>query len=346
MRAALLEDLGKLRIIDTDAPRLSKSDDLLIEIGASGICGSEVHAFKGTHPFRKPPSIMGHEVAGRVIEVGAEAEGFEPGDKVAVLPYRTCGQCQWCQAGDVQLCPSRIVLGTPEWPGGFGEIITAPAHGTYRLPDHVSYVEGTLVETLAVGTRAVRRAGIKAGESVAIIGTGPIGMVISAAASLARARQIIAVDRHQHCLDIAAQFLGATDTVLANGDSNGDSTADKILTVTGGRKVDVVIMAVGLPGLMKDAFRAVNRNGRIVLVAMFDGPLQFDAFEVINPELTLIGTTGYSARDFRAALHLIGSGRVRAREMVSHVLPLADIQRGFELAETKSDRAIKVVVEM
>ena len=301
-----------------------------------------MHAFKGTHPFRKPPSIMDHEVAGRVIEVGSGAEGFEPGDRVAVLPYRTCGQCDWCESGDVQPCPSRIVPGTPEWPGGFGEIITAPAHCTFRLPDHVSYVEGTLVETLAVGMRAVRRAGIKAGESIAIIGTGPIGMVVSAAASLAGARQIIAVDRHRHCLDIARQFLGATHTVLADG----DSTADRIGTVTGGRKVDVVVMAVGLPALMKDAFRAVDRNGRIVLVAMFDGPFRFDAFGVIHPELTLIGCTGYSARDFRATLDLIGSDRVRAREMVSHVLPLADIRRGFALAESKSDRAIKVVVEM
>ena len=342
MKAALLEAIGKLRIIETTAPSLQSASDLLIEIGATGICGSEVHALKGTHPFRKPPSIMGHEVAGRVVEVGADVAGFVPGDRVAVLPYRTCGDCRWCRAGDFQMCPSRIVLGTVDWPGGFGQVITAPAHCAYRLPDHVSFVEGALVETLAVGVRAVERAGIEPGESLAIIGTGPIGMAVSAAANKAQAAQIITVDRQQHCLDTAQRHLGATHGVLADG----AATADKIRALTDGEGVDVVFLTVGVPALLQEALNAVNRHGRIMLVAMFDGPLQFESFDVIHPELTLIGSTGYSAQNYETALDLVASGRVRAEAVVSHVLPLTDIVRGFELADTKADNAMKVMLEL
>ena len=342
MKAALLEAIGKLRIIETAAPRLDKADDLLIEVGATGICGSEVHAFKGTHPFRKPPSIMGHELAGRVVEVGADVTGFAPGDRVALLPYRTCGDCRWCRAGESQICPARTVMGTPDWPGGFGEIVTAPARGAYHLPDHLSYVEGALIETLAVGVRSFERAGVRAGENVAIIGTGPIGMAVAAAASRAEAAQIICVDRQPHCLDTATRHLGATHGVLADG----RSIVDEIKALCDGEGVDVVFMTVGVPALMEEALRAVNRQGRIILVAIFDGPLSFDSNAVSNPEISLLGTSGYSTGNYETALDLIASRKVRADAMVSHVLPLGDIRRGFELADTKADDAMKVMLEL
>lgn len=344
MKAALLEAVGDIKVVEMDAPTLQSPSDVLIEIGAAGICGSEVHAFKGSHPFRKPPSVMGHEVAGRVLEVGADVIGVNAGDRVSVYPYRTCGHCRWCRSGDFQQCPTRTVLGVPDWPGGFGEIIAAPGDCLHRLPDHVSYIEGTLVETLAVGTRAVQRGGVQAGESVAVIGTGPIGMVIAAAARIAGAEKIITVDLQQHCLDLAQRHLGATHGVLA-GAGEG-STAAQIQEITDGDGADVVFIAMGLPKLMHEALAAVSRQGRIVLVALFDGPLQFDAYGIINPELTVLGSTGYSQQNYKTALEFVASGQVHANAIVSHVLPLAEVQRGFELADAKADNAVKIVLEM
>ena len=233
-------------------------------------------------------------------------------------------------------------MGTPEWPGSFGQVIAAPAKRIHRLPDHVTYVQGAVVEPLAVGARAVRRAGVQEGESVAILGTEPIGMMVCAAANLKRASKIIAVDRQVHCLDTARRHLGATDTVLADG----GSTAAKIQALTDCEGVDVVFLTVGLPGLMQEAFDSISRWGRIILVALFDGPLHFEAFEIINPDLTVIGTTGYSSQDFADALDLIASGQVPAEAMVSHVLPLDQAQHGFELADTKADNAMKVVLDV
>ena len=342
MKAALLEAIGKLTIIETEAPRLDDPNDILIEVGATGICGSEVHAFKGTHPFRKPPSIMGHELAGRVMEVGAAVTGFEPGDRVAILPYRTCGVCRWCRTGESQVCPSRTVMGVPGWPGGFGEIVAVPARGAYRLPDHVSYVEGALVETLAVGVRAVERGGVRAGESVAIIGTGPIGMAVAAAACQAEAAKIICVDRQPHCLDTATRDLGATHGVLADG----RPIVDEIKGLNDGEGADIVFMTVGVPALMTDALAAVRRHGRIVMVAIFDTPVSLDSHSLTGAEVSLIGTSGYSEANYAAALELIASKTVRAKAMVSHVLPLDEIQRGFDLADTKAEGAMKVMLEL
>ncbi len=342
MKAALLEAIGKLTIIETEAPRLDDPRDLLIEVGATGICGSEVHAFKGTHPFRKPPSIMGHELAGRVLEVGASVDGFTPGERVAVLPYRTCGRCRWCRAGDSQVCPERMVMGVPGWPGGFGQVVAVPAQGAYRLPDHLSYVDGALVETIAVGVRSVARSGLAKGESAAIIGTGPIGLAVAAAARQAGAEKIICVDRQPHCLEVARRDLGASDVVLADG----RPVADEIRALTGGEGADVVFMTVGVPSLLEDALLAVARHGRIVLVAIFDGPLTLDSHAVGGAEISLVGTSGYSPRDYEAALALISGGTVRAGAMVSHVLPLEQIQRGFDLADTKAEAAIKVMLEL
>ncbi len=344
MKAALLEAIGQINIVETKAPELRNPSDVLVEIGAVGICGSEVHAFKGSHPFRKPPSVMGHEVAGRILEVGSGVTGFTAGERVCIYPFRTCGNCKWCISGEFQQCAERLVLGVPAWPGGFGEVIAAPQSGLHRLPDHVSFVEGTLVETLAVGVHAVERGRVKTGDSVAVIGMGPIGLAIAASSRVAGAETVIAVDVQQHCLDVATNQLGATHGVLASNTERATATAIK--TMTNGEGADIVFMAIGLPHLMEEALAAVGRNGRIVLVAFFDGPLTIDAFGIINPEITISGSTGYSAPNYKKALDLISSGKVRANAIVSHILPLTEINRGFELADSKSDKAIKVVLEM
>ena len=126
MKAILLEEVGKLTITEADRPILNGPDELLIKAAAVGVCGSEIHAFRGTHPFRKPPSIQGHEVTGDVVAVGADVSAFDIGDRVFVDPQWTCGHCIWCASGRHNLCPHKKVLGTIGWSGGLGEYIVAP----------------------------------------------------------------------------------------------------------------------------------------------------------------------------------------------------------------------------
>ena len=342
MKAAVLESIGHLAIRQVDAPQLSGADEALIQVRAVGICGSEIHAFKGTHPFRKPPSILGHEVTGDIVQVGAEVSGFSVGARVFVDPQWTCGQCIWCLSGRHNLCPTKDVLGTPRWVGGLGEYIVAPAQALYSLPEHVSYVEGTTIEPLSVGVHMVERAGVSAGESVVVLGAGAIGMMVSAVASVRGARPIVAVDLQQHCLDIARQHFGVTHSLL--GDEG--PVADCILDITGGQGVDVTYLTVGVPALVDEAIQMAACEGRIFFVALFDQSVQMEPNVLIDKHLTLLASAMYNASEIRTAVDLVASGQVPAGAMVTYVLPLGEAQRAFDLAASKEDGAIKVVIEM
>ena len=137
MRAAFLEAEGHLVMAEAETPTIQSHDQILIQVKTVGVCGSEVHAFHGTHPFRKAPVILGHEVAGDVIAVGEAVTDFKAGDRVIVDPQWTCGQCAYCRAGDINLCPSKKVLGTPAWPGAFGQVILAPEEAVFHLPHNL-----------------------------------------------------------------------------------------------------------------------------------------------------------------------------------------------------------------
>jgi L-iditol 2-dehydrogenase len=341
VKAALLESVGKLTITEVERPALADPDQVLVQVKAVGVCGSEIHAFKGTHPFRKPPSVLGHEVTGDVVRVGTAVRDFVPGDRVFVDPQWTCGECRWCRTGRHNLCPTKQVLGTVQWSGGLGEYVVAPERSLYPLPEHVSYIEGTTIEPLSVAVHMIEHVGVGVDESVVVLGTGAIGMMVTAMASVKGASPIIAVDLQAHCLDMAQQSLGATHGLLAGE----GSLADRILDITQGKPVDVILLTVGVPSLVDEALAIVATEGRIMFVALFDQPVQFEPNVLIDKHLTFLGSAMYNARDIQTAVDLVSSGKVQAGAMVTHVLPLAEAQRGFDLAATKQDGAIKVVLE-
>jgi L-iditol 2-dehydrogenase len=344
MKAAVLEEVGRLAIREVARPELTGPDQALVKVRAVGICGSEIHAFEGTHPFRKPPSILGHEVTGDIVEVGAEVPGFGAGDRVFVDPQWTCGACAYCTTGRHNLCPTKTVLGTPTWVGGLGEYILAPAPALYPLPDHVSYVEGTVVEPLAVGVHMVERAQVGAGEAVLVLGAGTIGMMVAAVARVRGATPVVAVDLQRHCLDVAQAHLGATDCLL--GDQGGPPLAERILALTGETGVDATFLTVGVPALLDTAIEVAACEGRVFFVALFDRPVTLEPNALLDKHLTLLASSMYNAREIQTALDLVALGRVEAGAIVTHVLPLEEAQRAFDLAASKEEGAIKVVVEM
>jgi len=347
VREALLETEGRLVIRETEKPAIQHPDQMLIRVRAVGVCGSEVHAFRGSHPYRRAPVVLGHEVAGDVVSVGEDVADrlhpvpFRPGDRVIVDPQASCGECAYCRAGDINLCPSKKVLGTAAWPGGFGEYVLAPAEAVFHLPDTLSYVQGSLIEPLTVGVHVSRRAGVKAGESVLILGSGSIGGMVSGVCHARGADPIIAVDVRQHCLDAARERLGAThDFLLPDED-----LVDKVRALTGGEGPEVVFVTADDVSLVGRAIEVAKRRGRIVLVALLTGgPLQFMAYPIISKELHLIGSVMCNNADVREAIELAASGRVDVAGIFTHLLPIEQAQRGMELAHTKDDGAIKVVL--
>ncbi len=341
MRAALLETERHMTMIEAAMPRVEHPGDVLIQVNTVGVCGSEVHAFYGTHPYRKAPVILGHEVAGDVVATGAEVTRFKPGDRVVVDPQWVCGECEYCRRGEINLCPSKKVLGTQVGPGGFGQYIVVPEETVFALPANLSYAQGSLIEPLTIGVHVARRAGLQPGQSVAILGTGAIGGMLSGVCRAGGARTIITADIRQHCLDAARERMGAThDFLLPDADF-----AKKVLDLTGGQGVDAAFITADDPGLVNTAIEITRRHGRIVLVALLtEAPLTFPAYPVIAKELELVGSLMTSQDDVRRAIELAGSGKVDVLGIATHTLPIEQAQRGMEMAHTKADGAIKVVL--
>jgi len=340
MRAAFLETEGRMAMVEAEMPTIQSADQILIQVKTVGVCGSEVHAFHGTHPYRKAPVILGHEAAGEVVSVGEAVTEFKAGDRVIVDPQWACGQCTYCRAGDLNLCPSKKVLGTPTWPGAFGEYIVAPEEAVFHLPDNLSYAQGSLIEPLTIAVHVVRRANLAAGESVAILGTGSIGGMVSGVCHAQGANPIITADIRQHCLDAARERLGATHDILLPD----DNLVDRVKELTGGEGVDVVFITADDVSLVSQGVEMAKRRGRIVLVALLtDAPLQLTAYEIIRKELHIVGSIMSNHEDVRKAIELAASGQVDVDGILTHVLPIEEAQRGMELARTKDDGAIKVI---
>jgi L-iditol 2-dehydrogenase len=342
MRAALLDRERHMTMIEAEAPELKGALDVLIRVRTVGVCGSEVHAFYGTHPYRKAPVILGHEEAGDVVAVAPGVSGIRPGDRVIVDPQWTCGTCEHCLRGDINLCPSKKVLGTQPWPGGFGELIAVPAETVFALPENLSYAQGSLVEPLTIGVHVARRAGLQPGESVAILGTGSVGGLLAGVCRAGGARAVLAADIHAHCLDIARERLGATHDFLLPD----PGFVDKALTATGGQGVDAAFITADEPALVNAAIEITRRRGRIVLVALLtEAPLAFMAYPVIAKELQISGSLMSSPADVRQAIELAASGRVDVAAIATHHLPIEQAQRGMELVHSKEDGAVKVILE-
>jgi L-iditol 2-dehydrogenase len=341
VRAAVLESEGRLVLADVAKPTIQAAGQVLIQTVAVGICGSEVHAFEGTHPFRKAPVILGHEASGVVADVGRNVTRFQTGDRVLVDPQWTCGECAYCQAGDINLCPSKQVLGTPSWPGAFGESFVAPEEAVFRLPEHLSFVQGSLVEPLTVAVHVARRAELQAGQSVVILGTGSIGGLVSAVCRVHGTEPIIAADIRQHCLDAARERLGATHDLLLP-DSN---LVDKVRRLAGGEGVDVAFIAADDPALVSRAVEMVKRRGKVMLIALLtESPLALRAYDIIGQEKQILGSSMANHEDVQRAIEWAASGQVDVEGINTHVLPIKEAQRGMELARTKDDGAIKVVL--
>ena len=340
MRSAYLESIGRLVLTDAPKPEITRPDEVLIQVKRVGVCGSEVHAFEGTHPFRLAPVTLGHEMAGIVTAVGSEVTRFQPGDRVIVDPQWSCGECDFCRAGDINLCLKKKVLGTQVWPGAFGEFITSPQEAVFALPEALDFEQGSLIEPLTVAVHVAQRASLRPGLSLVVLGSGSIGGMVAGVARAYGVEQVIAVDIRQHCLDAARERMGAThDFLLPDPDLER-----KVKDLTGGG-ADVVVVAADDPTLVDLALDLIKKRGTVVLVALLTAePLTFLGFKVVIKEAHIIGTTMSNLDDVAKAIELAASGKVDVSGIHTHTLPFEEVQRGMEMAASKTDGAIKVIL--
>ena len=315
--------------------------EVLISVGAVGICGSELSGFLGHNSLRVPPLIMGHEGAGQVVQVTggtfATGEAATVGARVTFNPLIVCGACDRCLSGRSNLCRRRQIVGAHR-PGGFAQYVAVPARQCYPLPESLSLVAGSLAEPLACSIRAVAHSGVNPKERLLILGAGPIGLCAVAAARALGVEQIIVSDVAPQRLEIARRW-GASDVINAR---ERDVVAFVQELYPGG--VDRVIDAVGATPVRTQAIRAVVPGGRVVFIGLHDEESVLPANYIIRQEITFTGSFAYTDDDFAQAVDLLVRGVVQPSVDWLEERPLSDGPSAFaELVDGKA-RATKIVL--
>jgi L-iditol 2-dehydrogenase len=338
MRVAMYYSNTDVRLEEIPIPRIGP-DELLVKVVASGICGSDVLEW---YRLPKAPLVLGHEIAGDVVEVGDAITQWKKGDRVFVSHHVPCNMCRYCVSGHHSTCDT---LATTNFdPGGFSEFLRVPAinvrNGMYKLPDSMTYDEAVFIEPLACVIRGQEQAGWLPGRRVLVIGSGIAGILHIQLAGLAGASRVLAVDINESRLE-AAQKFGA-DAVLPAS----DDLPELVKQNNDGRLAELVITCTGAVSALQQGIRSVDRGGTILFFAPSDPGAMVDIpfNELWRKEVTMTSSYAGSPRDITAAIELISSGRINVNDMVTHRLPLAKTAEGFALV-AGAGPSMKVVIQ-
>ena len=299
-------------------------DEVLLDIAYAGICGSDMHAFLGEHPFIPLPATPGHEFSGKVVLVGENVKGLKPGDRVVCEPNLVCGQCYNCRTGRYNICENLRVMGC-QGDGAMAQKFVVPADKTIPIPDQLSLRDAVLVEPLAVGVHAARRAGDLFRKNVVILGAGTIGLMVLTCVRQAGAARIIVTDLSDRRLSLAKK-MGATHTLNA-GKGN---TVEQIHAGQFYEGIDLVFECVGVEESIRDAMAIVRKGGSIVVCGVFGSETTVRMVDVQDRELELIGTIMYIRRDITDAIRMLVEGVLDTAHFLGDEFPLEQAQKAFE----------------
>jgi L-iditol 2-dehydrogenase len=339
MKALLLSKYRQLEMAEVPTPAAG-AGEVLIRVGACGICGSDVHGYDGSSGRRIPPIVMGHEAAGRISAVGAGVAGLTEGDRVTFDSTIYCGACGYCKRGEVNLCDHRQVLGVScadyRRAGAFAEFVTVPARVVYKLPESISFAEAAMLEAVAVAIHAVSLAEISAQSTALVVGAGTIGVLILQTLRAAGCKRVFVSDVDVTRLKLAKE-LGAMDVLLAGAD-----VVAQILQRTGGG-VDVALEAVGGTATVNAAIASVRKGGTVVLVGNISPEVTLPLQKVVTRQIRLQGSCA-SAGEYPQAIELMANGAIRVKPLITAVAPLAEGPQWFERLYAREPNLMKVVL--
>lgn len=349
MQAAVFYSAADVRV-ETVPDLKPGPGQVLCRVGAAGICGSDLHGYRAAKagkpsPGKYPRVAPGHELAGTIVGLGTSVTSLVVGDRVGIEPLCGCGKCEWCAIGQYHLCPKLEHIGGAR-SGGFAELTVAPEEKCFRLPDSIGFDEASTLDCAAVAVHALHRVPIKPSDSVAVFGTGAIGLYTAAVARAVGARQVIVVGGHREMPLRVARQMGATDTVNA---SQVDP-AKQIRDLTGGRGADVVFETVGgRADTIDRCLASAARGGSVGIVGSFQDPQTITTRPALFQELSLIWVWSYAKwgteTEYKTSLDMLADGRIKALPLITHRFPLAEIATAFEAADNKQDSdSIKVCV--
>jgi L-iditol 2-dehydrogenase len=336
---------GDVRIEDAPEPAPGPSD-VKIRVKACSTCGTDVKISKFGHHHIVPPRVMGHEIAGEVVEVGADVTGWQAGDRVQVIAAIPCGRCAECRHGRMTVCPNQVSMGY-HFDGGFAEYMVVPHNvldvdGLNRIPGGLSYAEASVAEPLACVLNGQNLAGVGAGDDVVVMGSGPIGCLHVRLARARGAARVVLIDLNRERLDLAANLV-QPDAAICGGETD---VVDAVLKLTEGRGADVVITAAASGAAQEQAVQMAARQGRISFFGGLpkDKPvIALDSNLVHYRELTIVGANGSSPEHNKEALRLIADGAVPVADLITHRLPLDRALDAFGIVAR--GEAIKVTIE-
>jgi (R,R)-butanediol dehydrogenase / meso-butanediol dehydrogenase / diacetyl reductase len=310
--------------------------EVRIEVAYTGICGTDLHIWHGAMDQRvASPTVIGHEMSGRIAELGAGVGGWAVGDPVTVMPLAWCGECPACRAGHRHICHSLDFVGIDS-PGSMQGSWIVPAELLVRLPDGLALRHAALVEPTAVAVHDVRRAQVRTGEQVVVVGAGPVGLLVAVVARTIGADVLVLEPNPQRRAVAARIGLSTLDTV-------SDDVAGHVAEWTSGAGAAVAFEVSGAAGGVKAATEVLAARGRLVMVAIHSVPREVDLFRLFWRELTVIGARVYDRDDFERAVELMAVGEIPAADLITRVVPIERVADAF--AALAGGDEVKVLVD-
>ena len=330
---------GVIEFNEVPVPEV-KPGQVLVKIQKIGICGSDIHVYHGKHPFTKYPVTQGHEVSGEIAQIGQGVEGFSVGQKVTIQPQVVCGKCYPCRHGKYNLCEELKVMGF-QTTGVASEYFAVDAAKVTPLPQEMSFDEGAMIEPLAVAVHAVRKFGDMQGMRVAVLGAGPIGILVAQAAKGMGAESVLITDISDLRLEKARQ-CGVDFCVNTREADFGEA----LVSSFGPDKADVIYDCAGNNVTMGQAIRCARKGSTIILVAVFAGMAEVDLAVLNDHELDLNTTMMYRNEDYLEAIELVRAGKVDLKPLISKHFAFRDYAEAYRYIDENRETTMKVIIDV
>lgn len=346
MKALKILEPNKMQIAEEALPELQSEDEVLVEVYYSGICRSDIELLHGTHPHLVNknafyPIIPGHEWSGVVCKAGNNVTEFKVGDSVVGDVSLGCGSCEMCKTGRFNLCPSREVIGSyRNRQGSFAQYIRTHKRSLYKVPEGLSLAQAATVEPAATAAYTVKKSKVKYGDKVLVMGDGPIGLFAVQAAKAFGASMVVLIGSWPEKIDIALDNGADYGFSYRTGDAE-----EKVTEVMLGELFDVVIETSGNNASINQAIKLVKPSGVVGMVSFYSGGIDVNMNDVITKDAELQGVLA-SPNMFAPTLAIMKNGTINADALITHVINFDEIEKAFEIAQSRSEMSVKIVVKL
>ncbi|WGG46541.1 zinc-binding alcohol dehydrogenase family protein [Rossellomorea sp. DA94] len=336
MKAVQVTGPHNLNIVEKDKPVITAKEEVLIKVKMVGICGSDIHIYHGTNPLATLPRVIGHEVTGEVEAIGEGVEGLSVGDKVVIEPIESCGHCYACRTGRGNVCSNLEVYGVHR-DGGMQEYMVMPQKLVHKVNGDLDWKESVLIEPFTIGAQANWRGDVQNGDTVFIMGAGPIGLCCLKVAKSKGATVIIS-DLNESRLEFAKEW-GADYTIHASR----SNVTEELMEITKQEGANVVIDAVCLPQTFEQAIEVASVAGRVVVLGFDERPSQIKQLPITKKEVTITGSR-LQTNQFPGVIGMFNEQSFDTTGMVTQIFQLEQIHEAIQLIETSPQEVMKVVI--